>query len=296
MSDETQRQDTVNTDKLVADVHRARRTDRRQKWLLFGLFLMALISLAISGALLIQSWAETGQSRKAAASEQIEKQDIAAEAKQVICESGDTEIFDADLCARLQAVAEEPPRGEAGPRGPSGNDGEPGPVGPRGATGDIGPRGMDGSDGLPGETGPVGTPGTDGTNGLDGIAGSDGISGVDGLDGFNGADGLNGEPGPAGEPGEIGPRGEPGADGMDGSQGPTGAPGPAGPPGADSTVPGPAGPSGATGTTGAQGISIADVECVGEGRDSSWQITLSDGTVLNGGGPCRVQQGTITIP
>lgn len=247
-------------DEQFRKVEESRHVDKRQKWWLFGLFLFTLILAAAVTFLLIQSWQETAQSRQAVANEQVEKQQIAEEAQKALCEAGDTAIYDRELCERLQVVAGEPIQGDPGPQGPQGPRGPQGEQGPRGLPGEVGPQGLRG---LMGEIGPAGS---NGEQGVQGIAGPVGPMGPAGLDGADGA------------PGPVGPQGEPGP------MGPAGPPGATGPAGADSTVPGPAGPAGANG---AQGVSIVDVDCVGEGADSTWQITLSNGQILNGGGPCK---------
>lgn len=261
-------------DEQFRKVEESRHVDKRQKWILFGLFILSLLSLLGVGFLLYQSWQETDRSKQQAAVEQVEKQQIAEEARQAICESGSTAIYDIDLCNRLATVAAEPIQGNPGEQGPIGPRGEPGERGPRGLPGAVGPQGLRG---LMGEIGPVGNDGPRGEQGVAGPVGPvgpAGLDGADGIDGTNGADGTTGPVGPQGEPGPVGPVGPIGATGA------TGDPGPAGPPGG----PGPAGPPGANGS---QGVSIVDVDCVGEGNDSTWQITLSNGQVLNGGGPCK---------
>lgn len=277
------------TDELETELARARRTDKRQKWWLFALAMIALVLAAILGVIAVNAWAEAEAERMATANEQVEKKEMAEETRQAFCQSGDTAIYDHDLCNRLAAVAGEPVRGDSGPQGPQG------PRGPEGPQGEQGPRGFLGVPGLAGPAGSTGGQGPQGTPGLAGADGAPGLPGAAGMDGAPGANGLDGAPGPVGAQGETGPQGPPGADGSPGPQGPPGndgAPGPAGPPGADSTVPGPAGPPGANG---AQGVSIVDVDCVGEGRDSTWQITLSNGEVLNGGGPCKTNGPPIEV-
>jgi len=45
---------------------------------------------------------------------------------------------------------------------------------------------------------------------------------------------------------------------------------------------GPAGPAGE------RGVSVDDMDCVGQGDESSWRIHFSDGTTTTASGPCRV--------
>ena len=133
---------------------------------------------------------------------------------------------------------------------------------------------------------------TPGPQGEQGERGPRGLRGPQGPAGPAGRDGEDGEdstvPGPPGEPGQpvVGPQGPAGRDGesIEGPPGPAGPPGPPGPPGkdgADSTVPGPEGPAGPAGK---DGRGIQDITC---GDDSLWHITLTDGTTLTAGGPCR---------
>lgn len=124
-------------------------------------------------------------------------------------------------------------------------------AGPAGAQGPRGLPGTDGANGSPGKTGATGPMGPPGPDGNDGAAGQ---NGADGLPGAAGAAGTNGLPGPAG------PAGAPGKDG---------APGPAG-------------------ANGLPGVGIVDVQCVGEGADSHWEITYTDGTTAQSDGPCRI--------
>jgi hypothetical protein len=249
------------TQELEEEMWKARRVDKRQKWGLFALSMLLLIALAVIGVLWWQTRDYAALQEQAAASEQVEKKNLAEEAQEALCKAGDAQFYDADLCQRLQAVAAEPSRGEAGPRGP---EGPMGPIGPQGIPGEQGPRGFEG---------------------LMGKIGIPGIPGLDGIDGADGRDGIDGAPGPQGETGAMGPAGPAGPQGERGEKGAPGEPGPQG-------ERGPAGADGATGATGAQGVSITDVDCVGDGDDSYWQITLSDGAVLTSDGPCRVR----TIP
>lgn len=279
-------------DEQIRKVEESRHVDKRQKWWLFGLFIFTLLLAIAVGFLLIQSWQETEQSRRATANEQVEKQQLAEEARQAICETDTTAIYDVELCERLQMVAGEPIQGDPGERGPMGPRGPQGEQGPRGLPGAVGPQGLRG---LMGEIGPAGTNGSTGPVGPQGPQGLAGADGRDGVDGVDGAPGAQGEPGPAGP---VGPQGETGVTGATGPAGPAGPPGPQGPPGNDG-APGPAGspgPAGPAGATGAQGVSIADVDCIGEGSNSTWQITLTDGTVLNGGGPCKADGLPVPVP
>lgn len=261
-------------DQQIEQVEQSRKTSFKIQVGLFLALMFSLLALVGVGFVLYQSWQETDRSKQQAAVEQVEKKQIAEEARQAICESGSTAIYDIDLCNRLATVAAEPVRGDPGEQGPMGPVGPRGEQGPRGLPGAVGPQGLRG---LMGEIGPVGGEGPRGEQGVAGAVGPVGPVGPAGTDGLNGADGAPGPIGPQGEPGPVGPVGPAGA---------TGEPGPAGPPGAT-------GPAGANGATGAQGVSIVDVDCVGDGNDSTWQITLSNGQILNGGGPCKTSPGQL---
>ncbi|SEE19141.1 hypothetical protein SAMN04489740_0849 [Arthrobacter alpinus] len=127
------------------------------------------------------------------------------------------------------------------------------------------------------------------------IPGPKGDPGKDGIDGENGADStLPGPSGPAGKdgkdstvPGAAGTDGQ-SIQGQPGSAGEPGVPGPAGPAGKDG-APGATGATGTTGLTGANGRGVADVQCVGDGDESYWQITYTDGTTDHSSGPCKVE-------
>lgn len=257
--------ETPPLEKQIEEVEQSRKTSFRIQIGLFLALMIALLALVVSVWFGWQWLQEKEVASSAAATEQIEKQQIAAEAQEAICETGDTAIYDIELCERLQVVAGEPIKGTPGEQGPQGPRGPQGERGPRGLPGEVGPQGLRG---MMGEIGPSGSDGEQGPQGVPGVAGADG---VDGVDGVAGPPGIQGEPGPIGPVGPVGPPGPPG---VAGEAGPAGGPGPAGPAGA----------------TGAQGVSIADVDCIGEGQDSTWQITLTDGTVLNGGGPCKVSE------
>lgn len=120
------------------------------------------------------------------------------------------------------------------------------------------------------------------------IPGPKGDTGADGLDGLPGIDGATGPPGPTGPAGQVGPAGADGTDGISGESGLPGAgglPGPAGPAGKDGAM----GATGATGLTGESGRGITGVQCIGDGDDSYWQITYTDGTTAQSSGPCRIE-------
>lgn len=243
--------------------------------------------------------------QEVAVAEQSEKKEIAKDAQQLLCREGDKEIYDRELCEYWADVAGEPviqPQWDGPSRAElveafraycaegdncKGKDGAtPTPDDIAAAFGRFcadgrcaGPAGKDGADGAPAE--PLAPEYEMVLAAVTEVCATGVCAGPAGKDGLNGADG---------------------ADGQNATQEMVFAAvqqycandacrGPAGPAGADSTVPGPAGEPGATGATGAQGVSIVDVDCVGEGVDSTWQIALSDGQILNGGGPCKTTVG-----
>lgn len=116
------------------------------------------------------------------------------------------------------------------------------------------------------------------------VAGPKGDKGDQGRNGRDGRDGKDSTvPGPKGDPGNDsvipGPAGLAGLNGKDSA-----VPGPAGPEG-------PVGPAGADGTNGADGRDgrgISSVTCEGEGENSYWVVTYTDGTTQTSTGPCRL--------
>lgn len=140
--------------------------------------------------------------------------------------------------------------------------GSRGPIGLTGGVGPVGPQGPQGPQGPPGATGKTGPPPgcallSTGCIGAPGAAGPAGPPGADGKNGLNGKDG---------------PPGADGKDGADGKNGQDGAPG----------IPG---------TAGANGYSVVDSDCIGDGEQSFWRITLNNGVdqkTIDTQGPCRV--------
>ena len=175
---------------LTADwKHRAARERRRGRVLLGFLVGLLVIVAGLSVAVYLLATADRDAARAAAANEQSQKQEIAQEAQAVICTAADVQVYDQDLCARLEAVAAEPTNSA---------------VGPKGDKGDPGRDGRDGKDST--VPGPAGPPGKDGNDGLDSL-----ISGPPGATGAAGRDST--VPGPAGPPGADGTDGAPGVDG-----------------------------------------------------------------------------------
>jgi hypothetical protein len=153
-------------------------------------------------------------------------------------------------------------------RGPIGLTGSVGAAGAVGPTGPVGPAGPTGPAGPAGPAGATGKPGPPPGCALLSTA-------CTGAVGATGATGAKGDPGEKGDTGAQGEKGDPGADG---------SPGPAGPAGAT-------GADGATGKAGEDGYSIVDADCVGDGEQSVWRLTLSNGVdqkTITSQGPCRV--------
>ncbi|MCC3276363.1 collagen-like protein [Arthrobacter sp. zg-Y20] len=178
----------TDEDALAADLkQKASRDRRRIRRLLVGLVALLAIVAGLSVALYLVLSAEKDAADQNAASQQSQKQEIAQEAQAVICTADDVQVYDQDLCARLEAVAEEPSNPATGPKGDKG---------------DPGRDGRDGQDGAPGAKGDKGDageastiPGATGINGTNGLDGAPGPPGKDGIDGRNGTDGTDGAPG-----------------------------------------------------------------------------------------------------
>lgn len=175
---------------LDKQVGRDRKASRWMTWTLLGLLLITCVL-----AVLVYVFAsEARDSAEAlAVQESQEKQVIAEEASAVICRADDVEVYDKELCSRLEEAA-------SSGTGLAGRDGKDGAQGPRGLPGQDGRDGRDGVDGAPGPTGP---------------AGRDGLNGQT-ITGKDGKDGTEGRPGPTGPAGPMGPAG---ADGSPGTPG-----------------------------------------------------------------------------
>lgn len=285
----------AEADRLEQEVHAARQRDKRQKWWLFALAMLLMVAVAVIGVLWMETRDRAERSEGVAVAEQSEKKDLAKEAQQALCGTKDTEIFDKDLCEKLASAAQEPVElpEDAGPSREEivaafraycaegdnckGKDGAtPTPDDIAAAFGRFcadgrcnGPAGKDGADGADAE--PL-APEYDmvlaavtevcDTGVCTGAAGKDGLNGTNGADGKDGANATQEMVFAAVQTycANDACRGLPGKDGTDGKDG----------------------------AVGAQGVSIVDSKCVGEGEESSWQITLSNGVVLNGGGPCKI--------
>lgn len=195
---------TLNDPELEAaqkQAARSRRADKRTKLLLAGL---SLLLLAVG---IFAVWLASDNHRLAVvnatygAEQAQEKQNLAQEASDALCQNPEQETAAASqTCRNLEQAATQPAQG------PQGVQGIPGPQGVQGIQGPKGETGTPGATGPSGPPGPQGIPGTNGTDGTNGSDGSDGLNGVDGAPGQPGADGP---PGPQGEPGTTGAPGQP---------------------------------------------------------------------------------------
>lgn len=190
----------TNLHEAIQGMTHSREVDKRQKWQLFavsGLLFVACVAIAVMAGHMA---AGRDAAQAVAVSEQTQKQEIAQEARAVICTAADVEVYDEALCSRLDAVSQEPAPAAVGPKGEKGDPGRDGPAGkdstvpgPKGDKGDDstipGPAGFAGLTGL---TGPAGADGKDGAPGLDGAPGKDGVNGDAGPRGADGAPGTDG--------------------------------------------------------------------------------------------------------
>jgi hypothetical protein len=275
--------ETVQT---KADTAALRR--KRNRYAAFAVFMAALLLVGtfLWGAASVQRGDVLGAQ---VVDEQIEKKEIAKEAQKAVCGTRDTEIFDKDLCERFAAAAQEPvvlPQEPPVAGGPSredlvqafrvycsegnckGSDGDSPTVDDIAASimrfcADGRCRGQAGVDGVDAE--PRGPDYAMVLAAVTEYCSSGACAGRPGVDGRDGSDATQ----------EMVLAAVQAVCADDACRGPIGADGR---PGAD-------------GTAGVQGVSIVDVDCVGEGADSTWQIALSDGQILNGGGPCKTTTG-----
>ncbi len=229
-----------------------------------AVLLAIILVMGISMIMERQNYAQRAQDQTLGLAQEI----------QLACADGEIKVGGRDLCTRAkQAESQVEADVIAGPPGPRGIQGEPGPTGQRGQAGQDGTDGTDGDDGADSDV--PGPPGEDST-----VPGPPGEDGADGED--SNVPGPTGPPGPAGKDSTV--------------PGPRGATGERGPAGADSTVPGPAGPSGPAGpagSAGADGVGIRSVACTGEGLESYWTFTLTNGNTTNATGPCKA--ATVTV-
>lgn len=183
---------------LDKQVSKDRKASRWMKWALLGVTLIAC-GLAVLSYVYFNQAKDNAEAL--AIQQTQEKQVIAEEARAVICKADDVEVYDEELCSRLDEAANT-----GGATARDGKDGRDGIPGPRGL------NGQDGRDGIPGPEGPAGRDGRDGAAGI----------GRDGLAGLTGRDGVS-IIGPEGPPGPVGPTGPAGVAGPPGPVGPTGA-------------------------------------------------------------------------
>lgn len=248
-------------DAELADLDRQNKAARRRNLIMVATIVLAVLLAVVCAWLAFDRDRLAVENAQYGAEQAKQKQSLAQEASDVLCQSATKTAALSETCKTLEKAASEPTEG------PRGLQGVPGIQGVQG------PPGRDGVPGLPGAVGPSGQPGTPGQQGVQGIAG---LAGIAGLNGAAGAAGMAGAPG------------------LPGATGPQGPPGPAGPPGkdgADSTVAGPPGPAGANGAPGPagpqgeQGRGIQNAMC---GDDGRWVITYTDGATSDGG-TCRTQ-------
>lgn len=234
---------------------RSRKSDKRWKLLLAVLSLLLAAVTIVTVSLALANGRLARENAEFATAQQGEKKEIAREARQALCGSGDMEIYDQQLCEKWADAAQEPAVTPSPPAAAP----DDGPTQAElvqafreyCANGNC--RGRDGADPTPEDiarafaefcadgrcTGPAGEPGTDGTN----AAPPTPEMMLAAVTTYC-ADGRC-----------VGPKGDQGnsptADAVFaavaaycGSGACTGPPGAAGAPGADSTVPGPQGETG----------------------------------------------------
>lgn len=270
---------------------RSRRSDKRTKLALTALSLMLAAALAAvwllaqSNARLAEENASFGQQQ------QTEKKEIAKEARQALCGTGDREIYDRDLCSKWAEAAQEPSatlESAAPAAGPSQADLVEA-FRTYCAAGNC--RGADGQPPTADDiaaafvkfcstgrcTGPAGQPGEAGKDAeplapeyemvlaaVTDVCGTGVCTGPAGRDGANATE-------------EMVLAAVQAVCANDACRGP------AGEPGADSTVPGP------QGIQGEPGRGIADTNCSPD--TGLWEITYTDGAVDADAGRCKPDNG-----
>jgi hypothetical protein len=95
-------------DLLEDEVHRRRKNDKRQKWGLFVLSMLALALATVVYVLMMNAMNRADVSEGVAVAEQDEKKEIAREAQQALCGTKDKEIYDRALCEKWANAAQEP--------------------------------------------------------------------------------------------------------------------------------------------------------------------------------------------
>lgn len=87
---------------------RSRRSDKRWKLLLTVLSLLLAAVTIVAVSLALANGRLAGENADFAAAQQGEKKEIAREARQALCGSGDMEIYDQQLCEKWAEAAQEP--------------------------------------------------------------------------------------------------------------------------------------------------------------------------------------------
>lgn len=222
--------------------------ERRKRWFTVILIALALMILGASLAVNVSFFAEKRLAQGEAQTASEQTQALAEELADA-CKAGKVvRSISGDNLCDKAENLAQAPVITEGPQGAQGPRGFTGETGATGATGPTGPTGKTGA------TGPKGDPGDQGALGIPGIIGQIGATGATGANGLNGEPGKDGVAGPPGPVGPIGPAGKNGTNGSDGDD----------------------------------GRGISDVQCMGEGADSYWLITYTDGTTAQSSGPCKV--------
>jgi len=236
---------------------RSRRSDKRWKLLLTVLSLLLAAVTIAAASLAFANGRLASENAEFAAAQQGEKKQIASEARQALCGSGDMEIYDQQLCEKWAEAAQEP---TVSPQAPTAIVSGPSQAqlvqAFREYCADGNCRGRDGAEPTPEEVaaafaqfcadgrckGPSGANGADGKD-AQGPTPDMMLAAVTSYCADGRCAGQKGDPGPG-----------PSTDavfaavaaycGSGACTGPKGDPGAAGAPGADSTVPGPKGDQG----------------------------------------------------
>jgi len=101
---------------------RSRRSDKRWKLMLTALVLLLAAVTYVAVSLALANGHLASENAEFAAAQQGEKKQIASEARQALCGSGDMEIYDQQLCEKWAEAAQEPavtPQAPAVAAGPS---------------------------------------------------------------------------------------------------------------------------------------------------------------------------------
>lgn len=87
---------------------RSRKSDKRWKLLLTALALLLAVVTIVAVSLAMANGRLAGENAEFAAAQQGEKKEIAREARQALCGSGEMEIYDQQLCEKWADAAQEP--------------------------------------------------------------------------------------------------------------------------------------------------------------------------------------------